>query len=293
MPSPNRFAVLSIAIACGAVWALPLPVRAESPRVRDSISALAAGSDGKSESPELSQVRPDRRLNIGANNIQTPSSVPEKSENAGSGSGRPLSRFAEVQESLRENSPRAERPSPRRDSGEPILLAPSRDGQNRDVANLDPPTKTGWKGAATVASSLALVLGLFFIVAWVMRRNTTGPSMLLPSTVLEVLGRAPLASRQQIHLIRLGNKLILVSATPAGVEPLGEVTEADEVQRLVALCRQASPNSATAAFRQVFAQFGVESERNFEGAGDRSGARRGLASSRSVYSDDPREGRDG
>lgn len=105
-----------------------------------------------------------------------------------------------------------------------------------------------------VAGGLGAVLGLFLIVAWAMRRVAPANPPLLPSEVLEVLGRAPLAGRQQVHLIRLGRKLVLVSVTPAGVETLSEVTEPEEVDRLAGICRQAVPGSATAAFREVLQQ---------------------------------------
>jgi flagellar biogenesis protein FliO len=106
-----------------------------------------------------------------------------------------------------------------------------------------------------MASSLAIVLGVFFLVAWGLRRATPAAGTVLPGEVFEVLGRAPMASRQQVHLLRCGHKLVLVSVTPAGAETLTEVTDPVEVDRLAGLCRQAHPHSATAAFRQVLGQF--------------------------------------
>jgi flagellar biogenesis protein FliO len=106
----------------------------------------------------------------------------------------------------------------------------------------------------TIGSSLAVVLGLFLLVAWGIKRTVPGRSGLLPTEVVEVLGRASLGARQQVHLVRCGSKLLLVSATPGGMETLTEITEPDEVQRLAALCRQTLPGSTTAAFRHVFQQ---------------------------------------
>ena len=111
-----------------------------------------------------------------------------------------------------------------------------------------------------MASGLAIVLGLFLAAAWVLRRAAPKSATLLPGEVVEVLGRAPLAGRQQMHLLRCGNKLLLVSVTPTGAETLTEVTDPVEVDRLSGLCRQAHPQSATATFRQVFQQRGTRSE---------------------------------
>jgi len=127
----------------------------------------------------------------------------------------------------------------------------------------------------TVGSSLAVVLGLFFVVAWAMRRAVPGGSVVLPSEVVEVLGRAALAGRGQVTLLRCGNKLLLVSVSQTGVETLTEITDPDEVNRLAGLCRQAHPGSTTAAFRHVFQQFA--GERGTSGFGCTSREEVGLA----------------
>ena len=69
-----------------------------------------------------------------------------------------------------------------------------------------------------VFASLAIVLGLFFVVAWFMRRSLPTSSRRLPSDVVETLGRAPLVGRQQMHVLRFGNKLLLVSVSPTGAD---------------------------------------------------------------------------
>lgn len=140
------------------------------------------------------------------------------------------------------------------------LPLPSHDGPRQSPA---PSPAGGLRSLVSVASSLAVVLGLFFVVAWVMRRATPGGSAMLPGEVVEVLGRTVVSGRQQLQLLRCGNKLLLVSVTPTGVETLTEITEPDEVNHLAGLCRQAHPDSASATFRQVFQHFsGHQSEGN-------------------------------
>jgi flagellar biogenesis protein FliO len=106
----------------------------------------------------------------------------------------------------------------------------------------------------TLAGSLGVVLGIFLLIAWLMRRAAPQGLTRLPNEAFEVLGRAPLAGRQNVHLVRCGNKLLLVSITPAGTETLTEITDLQEVDRLAGLCRQAGPQSSTAAFRHIFEQ---------------------------------------
>jgi flagellar biogenesis protein FliO len=97
------------------------------------------------------------------------------------------------------------------------------------------------------------VLGIFFLVAWLMHRLAPQGQTVLPTEVFEVLGHAPLAGRQQVRLLRYGGKLLLVSVTATGAETLGEVTDPVEVDRLTALCRGGA-GRAVETLRQAFGQ---------------------------------------
>jgi flagellar biogenesis protein FliO len=110
-----------------------------------------------------------------------------------------------------------------------------------------------------VLTGLTIVVGVFLLFAWSLRRG--GRRMgrgNLPEDVVSVLGRVPLASRQFAELLRVGNKLVLVSRTPEGARPLTEVTDPAEVDRLLGLCQQNNPHSTTKAFEQVFRQLSTE-----------------------------------
>jgi flagellar biogenesis protein FliO len=135
---------------------------------------------------------------------------------------------------------------PNREPHKPMLLPGKANSQ--DAAKIS----NGLPPIATMAGSLGVVVGIFLLIAWLMRRAAPQGLARLPNEAFEVLGRAPLAGRQNVHLLRCGNKLLLVSITPAGTETLTEITEPPEVDRLAGLCRQAGPHSTTAAFRQIF-----------------------------------------
>jgi flagellar protein FliO/FliZ len=135
----------------------------------------------------------------------------------------------------------------------PITEAKAHNSVNRTEPGKKP---DGLPSAVTVFGSLALVLGVFFALVWALRRASPPGAALLPTEAFEVLGRAPLANRQQAHLLRCGNKLLLISAGAAGTEPLTEITDPAEVERLTDLCRQARPNVATTALRRMFRQKG-------------------------------------
>jgi len=130
----------------------------------------------------------------------------------------------------------------------------SNSAASRPLADFGLPAKSIY----TIASALAIAIGAFLLFAWVVRRGGNKTNTPLPAEVVSVLGRVPLAARQFAQLLRVGNKLVLVSLTPAGAETLTEVTDPVEVDRLVGLCQQYSPHSTTKAFEQVFRQLSRE-----------------------------------
>lgn len=139
----------------------------------------------------------------------------------------------------------------RKNRTDDMKLGASRKGENQKQSY---DGRGGLPSLPTIVGSLGLVIGLFLIAAFLMRRVTPMANTALPNEVVEILGRAPLANRQQVHLLRCGNKLLLVCVTPNGTETLTEITDPVEVDRLAAICRQNSDGSATANFRQVIEQ---------------------------------------
>jgi flagellar biogenesis protein FliO len=110
----------------------------------------------------------------------------------------------------------------------------------------------------TVASALAIVIGAFLLCAWLLKRGSRVATQALPMEAVSVLGRVPLDQRQVAQLLRVGNKLVLISLTVNGANALAEVTDPVEVDRIVGLCQQSHPHSTTKAFEQVFQQLSRE-----------------------------------
>ncbi len=108
----------------------------------------------------------------------------------------------------------------------------------------------------TVITSLAVVLGLFVLCMLILRKANARHGATLPGEVVQTLGRAPLNGRQEMHLVRVGNKLLLLSVTATGAETLTEITEPEEIDRLAGICRQSHPDSITASFREILWQCG-------------------------------------
>jgi flagellar biogenesis protein FliO len=117
----------------------------------------------------------------------------------------------------------------------------------------------------TIGGSLCVVLSLFFGLAWLTRRGLPKGIGKLPGEVIEVLGKAPLVKGQELQLVRVGSKLLLICVSPTGCETLTEIVELSEVDRLASICRSNSPSSMTTAFNQVLAGVGREPAAGFTG----------------------------
>jgi len=149
------------------------------------------------------------------------------------------------------------------DSEGPRPLPPAKRGS---VDKSDSPRALG--AIVSVVGSLTVVLGLFFLLAWFMRRGMPNSAARLPDDIVSVLGKAPLAGRQQAHLLRFGNKLLLVCASTSGFDTLAEITEPEEVQRIVSLCDRSQSGASTTAASRIIGQI-------FTGGSQRKSARQG------------------
>jgi len=141
---------------------------------------------------------------------------------------------------------------PTDDSRSSLRLAPP--GATPRERDGKPATPAAGRTIVTTISSLMIVLGMFFVCIWFMRRGSRSSATRLPDGVLQILGRSSFAGKQQLYLVRLGNKLLLLNVSAAGSEPLAEITDASEVDRIAGLCQQNQPGSVAASFRHVLTQ---------------------------------------
>jgi flagellar biogenesis protein FliO len=110
------------------------------------------------------------------------------------------------------------------------------------------------RAVTTTVTSLAVVLGLFLLLVWFQRRTSSGGHSVLPGEVVQTLGRVPLNARQEMHLVHVGNKLLLLAVTASAAEPLTEITDPAEIDRLTKICQQNQPGNLSASFREILSQ---------------------------------------
>lgn len=134
------------------------------------------------------------------------------------------------------------------------LRKPSR-VRNSTSEQLPASTRGSTRAMTTVLSALFIVLAAFFLVVWLTRSANKRRWSPLPTEAVQVLGRAPLAGRQWMQLVQVGNKLVMLSVNANQVDTITEITDSDEVERLVALCHKKPSNHLRQTFQQVLDQY--------------------------------------
>jgi flagellar biogenesis protein FliO len=89
------------------------------------------------------------------------------------------------------------------------------------------------EGTARTVLALAIVAGLIVLARVLLRRGWRGQARNQAAGALEIVARIPAGPRQQLLLIRLGDRLVLAGQSAGGFERLGEVVEGEQVERIV------------------------------------------------------------
>jgi flagellar biogenesis protein FliO len=131
-----------------------------------------------------------------------------------------------------------------------LALAPRKASDRTGRAAVTKPERA----LLTTATSLAVVVGLFLLLVWLQRRLSGRNGLRLPGAVVQTLGRVPLNGRQEMHLVQVGNKLLLLAVTATSAETLTEITDPAEIARLNGICRHDHPGSISASFREILSQ---------------------------------------
>gem|GEM_PF-1446374 len=83
------------------------------------------------------------------------------------------------------------------------------------------------------AAALAIVVGLIFVVRYLLRRLGGLARPGRRSEAMEVLARQSLSARHQLYLVRMGKRILLLGAGAEGLATLAEVRDAAEARELL------------------------------------------------------------
>jgi flagellar biogenesis protein FliO len=140
-----------------------------------------------------------------------------------------------------------------------IALPPRGDGRDAASAAANASATSGAMEATRVIVALSAVIGLIFAVRWAGRRflgmngvATTGGSA---GGTVRVLSRTTLAPKQQLMLVQVGKRVVLVANTGVQMNALCEITDPEEVASLVGEVH-AKPDRVVGAAGSFLAAFG-------------------------------------
>ena len=102
-----------------------------------------------------------------------------------------------------------------------------------------------------VLGALAGVVGLILLLRWCGARFVPAAGR-RPNRAVEVLARCPLSPKQQVMLLRLGRRLIVVGECGSQLNSLCEITDPDEVAALVGQLQEDRSASVSRAFGTMF-----------------------------------------
>jgi flagellar biogenesis protein FliO len=115
-----------------------------------------------------------------------------------------------------------------------------------------------------VVIALIAVIVLIFVLRGLGRFFFPSATSRGQSRVVEVLSRSPLAPKQQVMLLRVGRRVIVVGDSGTQMNTLCEISDPDEVAGLVGQLRE-EKTAAAAAFSSLFGRFnrrfGVDEQR--------------------------------
>jgi flagellar biogenesis protein FliO len=111
-----------------------------------------------------------------------------------------------------------------------------------------------------VAGALAAVIALIFLLKWAGKKLLRQPGAGKTTRAVQVLARSAVSHRQQILLVMVGKRLLVVGDSGAQMNALSEITDPDEVAALVGQVQGDKPDLAARAFGAMFgrAKAGIE-----------------------------------
>jgi flagellar biogenesis protein FliO len=106
--------------------------------------------------------------------------------------------------------------------------------------------------AVRVIFALGAVVSLIFVFKWGARRYVIGGAAGGHSRAVQVLSRTIVAPRQQLMLVKVGRRLVLVANTGAGMNAITEIRDEQEVAELLGQVTADQGDSVSKAFGSLF-----------------------------------------
>jgi flagellar biogenesis protein FliO len=136
----------------------------------------------------------------------------------------------------------------------PIRRDVSRPDSTRATQADPQPTVPGFD-LPKVAGALALVLALIFTLRWLLRRSMNAAGLPGATHAVQVLTRSPVSPRQQVLLVRVGRRLLVVADCNGQLNSLSEISDPDEVAALIGQLHDEKLTAASGSFGNLLGRW--------------------------------------
>jgi len=133
------------------------------------------------------------------------------------------------------------------------------------IANMggDRPSRQGQGGAGNglnigqLTLALAFVILLIFVLQWAGRRLLAGGTVSKSSRAIRLVSRSVIAPRQQLLLVQVGRRLVLVGNGGGTMHPLCEIRDAEEIAELLGQLKHERGESMAGSVRNLLGRLGT------------------------------------
>jgi flagellar protein FliO/FliZ len=130
-------------------------------------------------------------------------------------------------------------------------------GRLGDAKSAGNSSSTSTLDAPRVGLALMIVIGVIFLLRWAGRKMFLLPGNVKANPAIKVLSRTVLSPKQQVMLLQVGKRLVVVGDSGGRLSALSEITDPDEVAGLVGEVGSARPDRAESAIKSFRNLFGL------------------------------------
>ena len=116
-----------------------------------------------------------------------------------------------------------------------------------------------------IALALTAVIGLIFLLRWGSRKMFALPSNAGNAHLMQVVSRTSLSPRQQMLLVRVGRRLVMIGDSGGRLSSLGQIEDPDEVAQVLGQVRQRSSSSSAGVGGPTFSALVKKLNERFRG----------------------------
>jgi flagellar protein FliO/FliZ len=103
-----------------------------------------------------------------------------------------------------------------------------------------------------VAMGLAAVLALIFVLRWIAKWAFPSVASARPTSAMRVLSRTTVSPKQQLLLVQVGKRVLVVGDSAGQLRGISEIADPDEAAALVAQITEEQSRGSAKAFGSLF-----------------------------------------